>query len=77
MPDYRVTIKLRMGESKSGIRYYTRHNTEDVRKHFEKKVYGTYPNYLVEKILIESCGNVERKTCWEIHPITDIVVLTP
>jgi hypothetical protein len=53
MPDYRITIKLRMGETNSGVRYYSRHDLEDVRKHFEKKVYEEYSKYLVEKITIE------------------------
>jgi hypothetical protein len=53
MPDYRITVRLRMGETKSETRYYSKHDKEDVRQHFEKKVYEIYPKYLVENIDIE------------------------
>ena len=53
MPDYRITIYLRMGKIQTGIRYDSRHDMEDVRQSFEKKVYEIYAKYLVEKIKLE------------------------
>ena len=53
MPDYRITINLRMGEAKTGIRFDSRHNIEDVTAHFQKKVYDYYSKYLVNSIPVE------------------------
>jgi hypothetical protein len=42
MPEYRITINLRLGEKKTGIRHYPRHDMEDVKAYLEKKVYDKY-----------------------------------
>ena len=53
MPDYRITIIMKYGPKKSDIRHYARHDMEDVRTFFEKKIYEQYSKYQVKKITIE------------------------
>jgi len=61
MPEYRITFKLRMGETKTGVRHYPRHDMEGVRAYFEKKVYEKYSKYLVESISVEKIREEEGK----------------
>jgi hypothetical protein len=49
-----------MAKTKTGIRYYSRHDMEDVRKHFEKLIYRAYSKYLIEEIKIEKVDNESR-----------------
>jgi hypothetical protein len=51
-----------MGETKQGVRYYSRHDMEDVKKHFETRVYEIYPKYLVDCISVEKIVDGEEKS---------------
>ena len=52
---------MKYGPNKSGIRHHPRHDMEDVRAYFEKKVYEHYSNYMVERIEIKRVDELEGK----------------
>ena len=52
MPEYRITIYLKIGEKKSAL-LSPRGMSWGVKNNFEKKLYESYSKYLVEKIIVE------------------------
>lgn len=55
-----------MGEIKTGIRFYPRHDIEDARAHFANKVYEKYSKYLVDSVHVEKIIEQGEKHYYEM-----------
>lgn len=53
MPNYRITIHMKIGEPKTGIRYFPSHDLERVRFLVGQKVRETLGRFTVDRIEVE------------------------
>jgi hypothetical protein len=61
MPDYIITVYMKVGEPKTGTRWYSSYDVEHVRFLVEKKVRETIGFFCVERIEVEPADQTDKK----------------
>jgi hypothetical protein len=53
VPDYRITLKMKIGPDRVGVRYFPSHDVEYVRAQVLQRILKTIGMFSVKEILVE------------------------